>query len=232
MKEIYINSKRTIELINNFAWNSRSKFSLYFILIFLQIIIGFFVIIIPFPFIFLLLVPVPLLLILYSKPFLGYLVLIFSLPFYNLDIYSIGGSTDISLLEPAVVFASFGWILRCIRENKIKIYLNVMDIAIFFIVIWIICSFLWTPNAMIAVKRLIQIFTGLTVYYLTTNMIRNKKEFDLVLTTWIILVLVSAVVGLYQFYFEKSKVAESYIFTEQYQRFREIRVTSFSRSLI
>ena len=80
---------------------------------------------------------------------------------------------------------------------------------------------------MIAVKRLIQIFTGLTVYYLTTNMIRNKKEFDLVLTTWIILVLVSAVVGLYQFYFEKSKVAESYIFTEQYQRFREIRVTSF-----
>lgn len=162
-----------------------------------QIIIGLAAIIIPIPYNLLLITLIPLLAIFYSKPILGLLLVIPFLPNYPLKFYSIGPA-DITLFEPFFLLAFLCWVFMCIRENKIALYGSDTDIAIFLLFSWCIFSLFWTPSISRGIYQIIKIIPGLLIYYMHIHMIKDKKDFNLLLSAWIIMAIFFTIIGFYE----------------------------------
>ncbi|OGW47166.1 MAG: hypothetical protein A2Y66_09135 [Nitrospirae bacterium RBG_13_41_22] len=160
-----------------------------------QVIVGLAILIIPFPYGLSLIALIPLLIIFYSKPILGLLLLVPFFPNYPVFLYSIG-EIRVRLVDPFIVLALISWFFMCMRTMKIKLYSSPIDIAIFLFIGWSFLSFLWTPNTTGGLVQILKIITGLVIYYLHVNMIEDKKDFDLLLHTWIIVAILFSIVGL------------------------------------
>ncbi|OGL44483.1 MAG: hypothetical protein A2W05_00020 [Candidatus Schekmanbacteria bacterium RBG_16_38_10] len=165
--------------------------------IFSQIAVGLAAIIIPIPFNLLLVTLIPALALFYYKPILGLLLVIPFLPNYPLKFYSIGPA-DITLFEPFFLLAFLCWIFMCLRENKLEFYSSSTDIAIFLLFSWILFSLFWTPSISRGIYQIIKMIPGLTIYYLHIHMIKDKKDFNLLLSAWIIMAVIFTLIGFYE----------------------------------
>jgi teichuronic acid biosynthesis protein TuaE len=162
-----------------------------------QIILGLTAIIIPIPYNFLLISLIPLLALFYYKPILGLLFVIPFLPNYPIKFYSIGPA-DITLFEPFFLLAFLSWVLMCIRDNKLVFYGTDTDIAIFLLLSWIIFSLFWTPSVSRGAYQIIKMIPGLVIYYLHIHMIKDKKDFNLLISAWIVMAIFFTIIGFYE----------------------------------
>lgn len=171
--------------------------ALWIVLIISQVIIGLTAIILPIPFNLLLIILIPLFSIFYYKPIVGLLLLIVFLPDYPLILFSVGRA-DITLFECAFFIAFFSWLLLCIRDNKIRFYGSTIDISLLLIFSWILFSLFWTVSFDRGIFQILKIIPSVITYYLFIHMIKDKNDFNLVLSAWIIIAIFFTIVGFFE----------------------------------
>jgi len=196
------------------------------ILLISQMSLGLLVILVPMPYLALLLLPIPLVII-YHKPLLGYLVLIAFLPNYGIDLYKIGGTMDVSLLEPAVFIALIGLCMQFLKERKLRIHVTEVEITLFLLYAWAACSILWSPDKTRAFQQIIKISIGYVIYMLSITMIKDKKDFNTVVGMWLFLILVMSAVSILEVFGGGFSAADKYIFTPGYDKIhKDVRTTA------
>ena len=195
-----------------------------------QIIIVLTIVIIPIPYGLSLIAFVPLLIIYYHRPILGLLPLIAFSPGYPLILFSLGRA-DIGLFECALFIALFSWLLLCIRDNNIRLYGSTIDISLYFLFSWILFSLIWTVSLDRGLFTVIKIIPSLIAYYLFVHMIKDKKDFNLVLSIWIILAVFFTIVGFYETVVYGVDAASKLIIAETYTRLTKgVRAEAFFTS--
>jgi O-antigen ligase len=183
--------------------------------IFSQVIIGLTIAILPIPYGLSLIALIPLLIIFYHKPILGLLLLIAFLPDYPLILFSVGRA-DITLFECAFFIAFFSWLLLCIRDNNIRLYGSTIDIPIFLIFSWCVVSLFWTVSLDRGIFQILKIIPSLITYYLFIHMIKDKKDFNLVLSAWLIIAVFFTIMGFFETVIYGINAASQLVVTEAY----------------
>lgn len=193
-----------------------------------QIIIGLIAIIIPVPHVLFLIFLIPLLAVFFSEPILSLLCLIPFLPNYPIPLFSIG-EAKIRLIDPFIFLALFSWFFSSLRVRKIRLYSSPIDIAIFLLFSWISLSLIWTPNFPGGVVQIFKIMMGLAIYFLHINIIENKKDFNLILSTWIVMGIFSTIIGFYETVFYGIEAASKLVIVQEgYTKLtRGVRTSAF-----
>ena len=200
--------------------------SLVGVVLAVQVCLGLLIIVSPVRYLAVVLLPIPLLVI-YRKPLLAYLILILFLPNYGIDLYKIAGTMDVSLLEPAVLVGLIGLCFAFVKDRALKIHVTGIEVLLLLIYVWAACSILWSPDKTRAFQQIVKISIGYVIYLLTTTMIKDRKDFDTVVGTWLILVLVMGAVSIYETFGGGFGAAEHYIFTPGYDKIhKDVRTTA------
>lgn len=196
------------------------------ILIISQVILGMWAVVMPLTYLPLVFIPL-LIAIIYYKPIIAYLVLVLFLPNYGIDLFKIAGETDLSLLEPAVFIAFIGFVFFVIKEKKLNLSITEVELAMFLLYIWAMFSIFWSPVELRGIQQIIKITIGFVIYFLSTTMIKDRKDFNIVVGAWITLVLAISIVGTYETFTEGFKAATSYVFTPAYNKIhKDVRTTA------
>jgi len=209
---------------NTFSLGYRK--SLVGVVLAVQVLLGFLIIVSPVRYLAVVLLPIPLLII-YRRPLLAYLLLIFFLPNYGIDLYKIAGTMDVSLLEPAVLLGLVGLCLAFVKDRELKIHVTGIELLLFLIYVWASCSILWSPDKTRAFQQIIKISIGYVIYLLTTTMIKDRKDFDTVVGAWLVLIIIMGVVSIHETFGGGFGAAEHYIFTPGYDKIhKDVRTTA------
>lgn len=197
------------------------------ILVVFQVLLGYLLVVMPLNYL-LPIVFIPVLIaVIYYKPILSYLVLVLLLPNYGIDLFKIGGDIDISPLEPALFMAFMGLIFLFIKKRRISVHLTEVEFAMFLLFLWAVFSVFWTPVQLRGVQQIVKIAEGIVIYFLSTTMITSRKDFNVVVGAWVVLVLVISAVGTYETFTSGFKAAASYTFTSGYDKIhKDVRTTA------
>lgn len=196
------------------------------ILVIFQVFLGILPVVLPLTYLPIVFIPV-LIAVIYYKPILSYLILVFLLPNYGIDLFKIGGDADVSLLEPAIFLAFIGLIFLFVKKPRLSVHLTEVEFAIFLLYFWAAFSYFWTPVQMRGLQQIVKVAEGIVIYFLTTTMITSRKDFNVVVGAWIGLVLVVSVVGTYQAFTSGFKAAAAYTFTSGYDKIhKDVRSTA------
>ena len=196
------------------------------ILVLFQILLGILPVVMPLTYLPIVFIPA-LIAVIYYKPILSYLLLVLLLPNYGIDLLKIGGDVDISLLEPAVFMAFIGLIFLFIKKQRLSVHLTEVEFAMFLLFLWAAFSVFWTPVQLRGIQQILKISIGLVIYFISTTMITNRKDFNTVVGAWVVLVLVVSVLGTYETFTTGFKAATYYTFTPGYDKIhRDVRTTA------
>lgn len=191
-----------------------------------EITVGLSIVLVGFPYLSMLLLPIPMVII-YKKPLLGYLLLIAFLPNFGIDLYRIYGAMDVSALEPAVFVAMVGLAIQFLKDKQLKLHITEIELTMFFLYVWASFTIFWAPDTTRAIQQLIKISIGYMIYLLSTTMIKEKKDFNLVVGMWIFLAFVMSSVSIYQIFSRGFSAATAYIFTPAYDKIhKDVRATA------
>jgi hypothetical protein len=142
---------------------------------------------------------IPIGLLLWRRPLLGYMLLVFFLPNYGkISLFNVGGTADITILQPAVAFAMLSYAVLVLRKGKIEFSFHSVDLPLFLIFLWAAISVLWTVNMFRGLQHLVRVMTGLSVYMLSVQMVKSRRDFRLVMSAWLALALGGAIYGVYE----------------------------------
>lgn len=196
------------------------------ILVVFQVLLGILPVVMPLTYLPIVFIPV-LIVVIYYKPILSYLILVLLLPNYGIDLLKIGGDVDISLLEPAVFMAFIGLIFLCTKKQRLSVHLTEVEFAMFLLFLWAAFSVFWTPIQMRGIQQILKISIGLVIYFISTTMITNRKDFNTVVGAWVVLVLVVSALGTYETFTTGFKAAATYAFTAGYDKIhKDVRTTA------
>lgn len=201
--------------------------ALWIAVILSQIVIGLTSIILPVPYVIGLVFAALMLVIFYSKPIIGLLLLVPFLGNYPIIFFSIGRA-DITLFEVAFLITFLCWILSWIREKEFRLYGSATDIPIFLLFCWVVFSLFWTIDVSRGMFQILHMIPGFITYYLFIHMTKDKKDFNLILIVWILWALVSSIMGFYETIIYGINAASKLTISETYTHLtREVRTTSF-----
>jgi O-antigen ligase len=175
----------------------RGQKSLWLGLIIIEIMIGFTAVVVPATYTLSLIIIIPAVWFFLAKPLFGLLLVIPFLPNYMIKFYSIGPA-DITPLEVTLFGAILGWVVLCVRENKIVIHGSGTDTAIFLLIGWSLITVFWTPSNERGLYQIIKMVPGLIIYYLHVQLVRSKRDFDLVLSAWIAMAGFFTIIGFFE----------------------------------
>ena len=208
----------------------RGQKALWLGLIIIEIMIGFTAIIVPAIYTLSLIIIIPAVWVFVTKPLLGLLFVIPFLPNYLIKFYSIGPA-DITPLEVTLFAAILGWLFLCLRENKIVIYGSGTDTAIFLLIGWGLFTVFWTPSTSRGMYQIIKMIPGLTIYYLHVQLVRSKRDFDWVLSAWIVMAGFFTIIGFFETMIYGVEAAAKLIGTGRIAHLtREVRANVFFKS--
>ncbi len=171
-----------------------------------------------------LLIPV----VIFQKPIIGYWVMLPLLPNYGIDLLNIYASADLSPLEVGVFFAGLSWIVMCVKKRRVRVRLGEGAYLLFFLYIWVACSYFWTPSKVIGIQQLIKILIALMIYCMPMLFIENKDDLRHTLFVWLIMGYVVSVIGIHEMFAEGLQAAKSYtIPSSQYMKIhKDVRLTA------
>lgn len=172
-----------------------------------EVILGASVILMGYPHVLLFLfLPLPIFLF-YCKPIYGYAALVLFFPNYvwsglPLGIFSSAykfGEPDVGILELIVVLLFLVWLINSlVSKRELLIEKGSVDLPLFLLFFWAIVSILWTPAPTNAVLQCLKIGRGFLIFFLTVNVVKNRKDFRFVLAVWLLLGAGLAVLGMYE----------------------------------
>ena len=196
------------------------------ILVIFQVFLGILPVVMPLTYLPIVFIPV-FIVIIYYKPILPYLILVLLLPNYGIDLFKIGGDVDISLLEPSIFMALIGLTFLFIKKPKLSVHITEVEFAMFSLFLWAAFSVFWTNVQMRGIQQILKIAIGLVIYFISTTVITNRKDFNTVIGAWVVLVLVVSVLGTYETFTSGFKAAASYSFTTGYDKIhKDVRTTA------
>ena len=208
----------------------RGQKALWLGLIITEIMIGLTAIIIPATYTLSLIIVIPAVWVFLAKPVLGLLCVIPFFPNYLVKFYSIGPA-DITPLELSLFLAILGWVVLCVRENRIMIHGSGTDTAIFLMIGWCLLSVFWSPSASRGIYQIVKMIPGLLIYYLHVQLVRSKRDFDLVLSAWIAMAAFFTVIGFFETVVYGIEAAAKLVGTGQVTHLtREVRANAFFKS--
>jgi O-antigen ligase len=175
----------------------RGRRGLWAGLIITEIVVGLTAVLLPLTLTLSALILIPVLCVFYMKPILGLLCVIPVLPNILLKFYSIGPA-DITLLEVTLFLAILSWMFLCIREKKMVMHGSGSDVAIALLISWSVFTLFWAPATTRGVYQIIKMIPGLTLYYLHVQFVRSKKDFDLLLSAWIVMAAFFTIIGFFE----------------------------------
>jgi O-antigen ligase len=166
----------------------------------------------------------------FAKPILGLLCVIPFLPNYLITFYSLGPA-DITPLELSLFVAILCWFVLCIRENRVLIRGSGTDAAIFLMIGWCLLAVFWSPSASRGMYQIVKMIPGLLIYYLHVQLVRSKRDFDLVLSAWIAMAAFFTVIGFFETVIYGVEAAAKLVGTGQIAHLtREVRANVFFKS--
>jgi len=175
------------------------KHGTLWLLLFVEALLGVCVILFPAYLPFILLLGVSLLFLIIRNPFHGYVLFILLLPFWSLSLLQLFGRVDIrpSDIIILIVFASF--LIEGSIAKKLMLQPNPINIPLILFLSWITLSFLWTESLIWGLLQWTKIFWGVAAFFLTYNLINNRKRLDLIIILIIAITIVFALAGIYHF---------------------------------
>jgi O-antigen ligase len=174
-------------------------------LIILEMAIGVYCLVLPSRTAILLLVLVPLAIIMMSNYFFAYLLGIFLLPVWSITLTGqaeAAGQVDLRFSDACFIIAGLSWVANRITKRHVEIRGSYVDLWLVAFMCWVFLSILWSPSLAAGGKEFLRKLNGVFVFYLTINLVRNKRELDLTLLTWIISGGLAALVALYEVFTE------------------------------
>lgn len=165
------------------------NYSKWIALVLVEIAIGICSFILPLKIAILLLLLPPVVFILARRFFYAYLIGIFLLPVWSITLTGqpeAPGRADLRFSDAFFFIAALGWLVQGIINKRLDIkrtYLDFVLIALFF---WIFLSIIWSPTYLVGVKDFLRKLNGLFIFYLTVNLIKNRKDLNLTMIIFII----------------------------------------------
>jgi len=200
---------------------------LWVLVIVIQVLIAVSLIVLPGIYVLFLLFFILMLAVFTWKPILGLALLIPFLPNYPIICFSVGAA-DISLLEPFLFLAFFCWILLIIRDREINIHSSNIDISILLLFCWCLFSLFWTISPARGMFQVLRILEGLAIYYLHIHLVKDKKDFNLLLWAWIIMGIIFSIVGFYETIIYGLEAAQRLLIQGTYTHLtRAVRASAF-----
>jgi len=171
------------------------------LLIVLEIAIGLIAITLPLKYGLILLLGLPAVLILLLRPFHAYLLGIFLLPFWTIT-YSgaqqVAGEVDFRFADIAFILAAMGLLVKMASEKDFTFQRSPLDLPFIFLFFWMGLSFLWGASFLASLIDLSKKIYGLVIFYLTLNVVRQRKDLNTVLIVWVITGFSMGALGLYE----------------------------------
>jgi O-antigen ligase len=123
--------------------------------------------------------------------------LIIALPSYDFVFFTIGETSDVGVLELGVLIALTKWALDSVREQRFYFDITAFEFPIFLLLGYALFTLLWVPSAPRGIHQGIRVVTGFAVYFLLVNLIRDRRDLERALTTWVLLSTVIAIIAFF-----------------------------------
>ena len=124
--------------------------------------------------------------------------LVLVLPPYDYSFFTSAEGSDFTFLEVGVLIALGKWALDGIRERRLYFDVTAFDIPVILLLGYAALSLFWAPSAGRGIHQAIRVAEGFAIYFALVNLIRERRDFEWALTTW---VLLSAVIAVAAFVF-------------------------------
>lgn len=174
-------------------------------LIILEMALGVYCIVMPSTMAVLSLLLVPAVIIMMSNYFFAFLLGIFLLPVWSITLTGqaeASGQVDLRFSDACFMIAGISWLANRMTKRHVGIRGSYVDPWLLAFMFWVFVSILWSPGLAIGGKEFLRKLNGVFIFYLTVNLVRNKRELDLTLLTWIISGGVAAFLALYEVFTE------------------------------
>ena len=130
-------------------------------------------------------------------PIYGYCLAIIILPFSGITIFNIG-KADFRIADVIIVLTFIGWLFTGIRRRHHYFTSSVLNTPILVLFFWMLLSLAWSISVQWSSFHLIKIFYGLVFFFLSLNLIQDRKTFRLILWMWVISGMIMVFIGLFE----------------------------------
>lgn len=156
--------------------------------------------------------------VIFMKPWIGFLFLICSLPLRSFSLASFGAA-DIRISEAIFIIVALAWVLNFLAESKIKLKRSEIDFPLIIFFLWIILSFLWSSDIISAIVQSSRVLFGILLYFVTIQIINSEKRLRQAINLWVIVGFSIALIAIFEFFYTglpylvQNFMKKSYIFT-------------------
>lgn len=138
--------------------------------------------------------------IVYLSPVFVYLLILLSIPSYDLTFFTLG-SFDLKLLHIFTLVGLGAWFIQCLKKGKIEFDLRLSDVPIFLIIGWAITTTYWTPVVGRSLFASIKIVGAFLTYFCMVFLIKDKEAVKRVLFIWVLVSFIWSIIGTYTLFF-------------------------------
>jgi O-antigen ligase len=178
-----------------------SPYAKWIALVVLEMAIGVYCLIMPSKMAVLSLFLVPLAIVMMSNYFVAYLLGIFLLPVWTITLTGqteTAGQVDLRFSDACFMIAGLGWVARGMAKHEVTVKGSRLDFWLLTFFLWVFLSIWWCPSFDGGVKEFLRKLNGLFIFYLTINVVGNRRQLDLTLMTWIISGGLAAFLAVYE----------------------------------
>jgi O-antigen ligase len=159
------------------------------IFIFIEVALGLSAIVFPIKIVAILLLGLPAILILLLRPFWAYILGIILLPVWSITwtgAAQIPEAVDIRFADIFFIVSVLGLMLKMASDRDFRFTGSNIDFPLLLLFAWMGLSLSWTSDLSAGIIDFIKKLYGLTLFYLTINLARNRRNIDIILKVWIL----------------------------------------------
>src|SRR4030042_2759252 len=167
------------------------EFVQHYLIIFLclELVIGLSAIVLPIKIVLILVLGLPVILILLLRPFYAYILGVILLPVWSITwtgAAQIPEAVDIRFADILFIVGILGLILKMASDKDFQFAGSNIDFPLLLLFTWMGLSLSWTSDLTAGIIDSIKKIYGLTLFYLTVNLVRNRRNLDIILKVWIL----------------------------------------------
>jgi len=137
-------------------------------------------------------------LIVLTKPWFGFLLLVCSLPFRSFSLASIGPA-NIRISEAIFILVAVALILNALVKAKIKVQRSKIDLPLILFCGWMLLTLLWSSDLVAGIIQFTRVFFGILLFFLSIHIIKSYQRLHYAINTWIIVGFIVALFAIYEF---------------------------------
>jgi O-antigen ligase len=131
--------------------------------------------------------------IVFMPRWVGAAAVILVLPAYDYSFFSVGAESGVGFLEVGLLIALVKWAFDGVRERRLVFEIGEFGVPVLLLLGFGLMTLLWVPSLVRGLHQAAKIVTGFAIYFTMLNLIRDRRDFERALTTWVLLSVVVAV---------------------------------------